>query len=147
AANVVDGACYNAGQSCCAVERVYVHCSRYEELLERARVHVDAYVMGNPLDERTTMGPLARPAALAFCTGQVEDAVRRGARLLAGGASQGAFFAPTLLADVPQDADVMREETFGPIVPVCAVAGDDEALARMDDSRYGLTASVWTRDQ
>jgi acyl-CoA reductase-like NAD-dependent aldehyde dehydrogenase len=150
-ANIVDGACYNAGQSCCAVERVYVHRTRYGEFLDRARALMARYRLGDPLDEQTTLGPLARREALGFLEGQVRDAVRRGARLLLGGKrlprSRGNFFAPTLLADVPDRAKVMQEENFGPLVPVAPVVDDDEALARMNDTRFGLTASVWTRDR
>jgi acyl-CoA reductase-like NAD-dependent aldehyde dehydrogenase len=149
--NVVDGACYNAGQSCCAVERAYVHRSLYDRFLEGARDALSRYRLGDPLDETTTMGPLASKSALDTLDEQVADAVRRGARLLLGGrrvpGSVGSFYEPTLLADVPNDALVMQEETFGPILPVLAVADDDEALARMDDTRYGLTASVWTRSR
>jgi acyl-CoA reductase-like NAD-dependent aldehyde dehydrogenase len=100
--------------------------------------------------EATTMGPLAREHALADLEAQVKDAVQRGARLLAGGSrltgARGYFFSPTLLADVPNDAVVMQEETFGPIVPVLEVSSDEEAIRLMNATRYGLTASVWTRD-
>jgi len=149
--NIVDGACYNAGQSCCAVERVYVHRALYHDFLDRAKSLMKQYRLGDPLDEKTTMGPLARRQALPFLEGQVKEAVRRGARLLLGGkrlkGTRGNFFPPTLLGDVPNDARVMQEESFGPLVPVMSVAADEEALARMNDSCYGLTASVWTSDR
>jgi acyl-CoA reductase-like NAD-dependent aldehyde dehydrogenase len=149
--NIIDGACYNAGQSCCAVERVYVHRALYHDFLDRAKSLMKQYRLGDPLDEKTTMGPLARREALAFLKGQVKEAVRCGARLLLGGkrlkGTGGNFFPPTLLADVPKDAEMMQEESFGPLVPVTPVADDEEALARMNDSRYGLTASVWTSDR
>jgi acyl-CoA reductase-like NAD-dependent aldehyde dehydrogenase len=149
--NVVDGACYNAGQSCCAVERVYVHRRVYDEFVDRARAALQGYRLGDPLDEATTMGPLASRAALDTLEGQVEDAVRRGGRRLLGGRrlpdTRGNFFPPTLLADVPNEAEVMQEESFGPLLPLRAVADDDEALGQMNDTRYGLTASVWTRDR
>ena len=107
--------------------------------------------MGDPLEESTTLGPLADRATLGILEDQVKDAVRRGARLLLGGTrlkgTSGNFFPPTLLADVPNDAKVMQEESFGPIVPVKSVASDDEALACMNESRYGLIASVWTRSR
>jgi acyl-CoA reductase-like NAD-dependent aldehyde dehydrogenase len=148
--NVVDGACYNAGQSCCAVERAYVHQSLYAEFLERATLVLQAYRLGDPLEEATTLGPLVDRAALETVEGHVADALARGARLLCGGKRRaglaGFFYEPTLLADVPQDARVMQEETFGPVLPVRAVRDDDEALARMNDSRFGLTASLWTKD-
>jgi acyl-CoA reductase-like NAD-dependent aldehyde dehydrogenase len=148
---VVDGACYNAGQSCCAVERVYVHRRLYDEFLARARAVMERYRLGDPLDERTTLGPLAGSRALDLLERQVEDAVRRGARSLLGGRrlpdTRGNFFPPTLLADVPNDAEAMQEESFGPLLPARKVADDEEALRLMNDTRYGLTASVWTRDR
>ncbi len=150
AENVVDGACYNAGQSCCAVERVYVHHSLYDRFLERAQKNVAAYRLGDPLDDATTMGPLIDERALEAVHAQLRDALAKGARIVSGGRrwkdGRGWYWEPTLIADCPADADVMREETFGPIVPVCAVKGDAEALALMNDSRYGLTASIWTKD-
>ena len=149
APNVVEGSMYNAGQSCCAVERAYVHARHYERFLELARAECAKLALGDPLDEATTLGPLARREALDLLERQVADALARGARLLCGGkrlaGSRGLFFEPTLLADVPNDADVMQEESFGPVLPVARVSGDDEAVRAMNDSRYGLTASVWTR--
>lgn len=151
AENVVDGACYNAGQSCCAVERVYVHESVYAAFLERATLAVQAYKLGDPLEETTTMGPLVDAAGRDKVEHHVADALARGARLVCGGRRPpglaGFFYEPTLLADCPVDALVLREETFGPVVTVRAVRDDDEALALMNDSRYGLTASVWTRER
>ncbi len=147
--NLVDGACYNAGQSCCAVERVYVHESLYDAFLEGAARQLAKYQLGDPLDEQTSMGPLADRHAPAKLAAQVDDAIDRGARLLIGGKpvpeTSGNFFQPTLLADVPNDAVVMQEESFGPLLPVGPVQGDQQALQRMNDSRFGLTASVWTR--
>jgi acyl-CoA reductase-like NAD-dependent aldehyde dehydrogenase len=148
ATNVIDGACYNAGQSCCAVERVYVHEKLYDGFLARARDILKQYRLADPLDERTTLGPLARPEAVSALEAQVEDAVKRGADVVFRGkrpSGRGAFFEPTLLGGVPNDALAMQEESFGPIVPVAKVGSDDEAIARMNDSRYGLSASVWTR--
>lgn len=148
--NVVDGACYNAGQSCCAIERVYVHQSLYAAFLERATLALQAYRLGDPLEETTTMGPLVDHAAREKVEAHVADALARGARLLCGGRRpaglDGWYYEPTLLADVPEEALVMREETFGPILAVRSVPDDESALACMNDSRYGLTASVWTRD-
>ncbi len=150
-ANIVEGACYNAGQSCCAVERVYVHRSNLSEFIDGARSALSQLKMGNPLDTSTTLGPLASGGALDSLEAQVQDAVARGAQLLEGGSrvadSGGNFFSPTLIVDVPQDALVMQEESFGPVIPVHAVDSDEEALKLMNDSRFGLTASVWTRDQ
>ncbi|TDJ69824.1 MAG: aldehyde dehydrogenase family protein [Planctomycetota bacterium] len=146
--NIVDGACYNAGQSCCAIERVYVHATVHAEFLERAQALLAEYRTGDPLDEGTTMGPLAQRKAIPFLEDQVQDAVRRGARLLAGGTgTDGRFFAPTLLDGCPNDSEVMQAESFGPLLPVLAVGSDEEALAHMNDSRFGLTASIWTEDE
>jgi len=157
ATNLVDGACYNGGQSCCAIERVYVHQDLYEAFLEKAKELLSAYQLGDPMKESTTMGPLASSSAPAFMQQQVDDAVRRGARLLAGGHLSkdlqfpkdlpGNFYAPTLLADVENSAAVMQQETFGPLLPVRSVRDDEEALERMNDSVFGLTASVWTNDR
>ena len=149
---LVDGAMYNAGQSCCAVERAYVHASHYDAFVAGAKRLADAHVLGDPLAPDTTMGPIAQPQHVAELEGLVADAVRRGARLVTGGkrtsaGGRGRFFQPTVLADVPSDAQAMRVEQFGPILAVQRVTSDEEALARMNDSIYGLTASVWTRDR
>jgi len=147
-AGIVDGACYNAGQSCCAIERVYVHASIYDDFLARVQPHVAAYQLGDPLDETTTMGPLASASALAFLEQQVRGAVEGGARLLIGGATRDRiFFEPTLIADCPDASDLMRSESFGPIVACRSVVDDDHGLERMNDSDLGLTASVWTKDR
>jgi len=156
-ANLIDGACYNAGQSCCAVERVYVHKKHYSEFLKRAKPILSQYKLGDPMSDETTLGPLVSPSDLDKLEAQVADAVSRGAKLLLGGKrlkesrgnSQGSysFFLPTLLSDVPNDAIIMQEESFGPVVPVKMVRDDEEALANMADSRYGLTASVFTESK
>jgi acyl-CoA reductase-like NAD-dependent aldehyde dehydrogenase len=149
---IVDGACYNAGQSCCAVERAYVHRSLYDRFVEAALALVRAYVLGDPMAEGTTLGPLAQPAQPSFIEAQIRQAVAAGARVLTGGApthagGTGRFFEPTLLVDVAPSLDVMRVETFGPVLPVVPVDSDEEALALMNDSDLGLTASIWTRDR
>lgn len=147
-ANIVDGACYNAGQSCCAVERVYVHESLYEPFLEKAALALKEYQLGDPTEEGMNMGPLASSGALDELESQINEAVSRGARLLFGGKRQpdttGNFFQPTLLAEVPQESLVMQEESFGPLIPVHKIMNDDEAIKKMNDTRFGLTASVWT---
>jgi acyl-CoA reductase-like NAD-dependent aldehyde dehydrogenase len=148
---IVDGACYNAGQSCCAVERVYVHQSCYDDFLAGCRAQLANYVLDDPLLETTTMGPLASRDALDVIERQIDDAVRRSARLLHGGHRTGpaaaSFFEPTLLADVPNESLAMQDETFGPLLPVLPVADDQDAVALMNDSAFGLTASIWTNDQ
>ncbi|MBM4268884.1 MAG: aldehyde dehydrogenase family protein [Deltaproteobacteria bacterium] len=149
--NVVDGACYNAGQSCCAVERVYVHRSVYDEFVDRALEALGGYRMGDPLEESTTLGPLAIRDAIGPLEARIEEAKRRGASVLFGGGRApvvgGGFFAPTLVVDVPNDSSLMQEESFAPIVPVRMVEDDEQALGLMRDTRFGLTASVWTRDE
>lgn len=147
--SLVDGAIYNAGQSCCAVERVFVHRSHYEDFVSRALPLVEAYVMGDPLDEATTLGPVAQPHHAENLAGLVRDATRGGAKVLTGGRAcevdgRGRFFEPTLLVGVQPQMRVMREEAFGPLLTVASVDSDEEAIERMKDSRYGLTASVWT---
>jgi acyl-CoA reductase-like NAD-dependent aldehyde dehydrogenase len=150
--NVIDGAIYNAGQSCCAVERVYVHRSIYGRFLEMAEPLVRAYVMGDPTSAATTLGPIAQPHHVPELEALVQDARARGARLVAGGKrtsvdGRGRFFEATLVADCNHSMKLFRQESFGPIVPVMAVDSDEDALARMNDSHLGLTASVWTRDR
>ena len=150
--NVVDGAMYNAGQSCCAVERVYVHRSMVDEFLAAAEPFVQAYVMGDPNDDTTSLGPVAQPWHVKELEGFITDAKAKGAKVIVGGEAcsvngKGRFFQATLLRDVPQSAEVMQKESFGPILAISAVDSDEEALARMNDSRLGLTASVWTADR
>jgi acyl-CoA reductase-like NAD-dependent aldehyde dehydrogenase len=150
--NIVDGAMYNAGQSCCAVERVYVHQSLYQRFIDAAEPLVRAYVMGDPESDKTTLGPIAQPWHPAELEAFIQDATRRGAKLVHGGRvtqvnGKGRFFEATLLRDVSADARVMKEESFGPLLPVTAVRSDEEALALMNASTLGLTASVWTSDR
>jgi acyl-CoA reductase-like NAD-dependent aldehyde dehydrogenase len=150
--NIVDGAMYNAGQSCCAVERVYVHHSLYERFVAAVEPLVRAYVLGDPESDKTTMGPIAQPWHPAELQAFVQDATGKGAKLICGGRptqvnGRGRFFEPTLLKDVRADARVMNEESFGPLLPIAPVRSDEEALERMNASRLGLTASVWTSDR
>lgn len=150
--NVVDGAIYNAGQSCCAVERVYVHKSMYEKFIAAAEPLVKGYVLGDPTSDKTSLGPIAQPWHVKELAAFVSDAKAKGAKVVVGGEGtsvdgRGRFFQATLLRDVPQTAEVMQKESFGPILAVSAVDSDEEALARMNDSRLGLTASVWTSDR
>ncbi|HVY48771.1 MAG TPA: aldehyde dehydrogenase family protein, partial [Minicystis sp.] len=149
---IVDGACYNAGQSCCAVERVYVHRSLYDRFVEAALAQMKAYVLGDPRRDGTTMGPLAQPHQPAFIARQIAEARDKGARVLTGGSpttvdGRGRFFEPTLLVDCDASLDVMRVETFGPVLPVVRVDDDEQAASLINDSDLGLTASVWTRDE
>ena len=202
---VVDGAFYNAGQSCCAIERVYVHrcvtpsspkfsygfrlvtpCqlvfnrvrltvfippwmpphhpldvlgatvtttrSIYPRFCEAAKALIERYSLGDPLAKATSLGPMALPTATAFLKGQVEDAVRKGARVLTGGkpchdaAGKGRFFQPTLVVDCTHSMSIVMDESFGPVVAVMAVDSDVEAVRMMNDSSYGLTAAVFTKN-
>jgi acyl-CoA reductase-like NAD-dependent aldehyde dehydrogenase len=150
--NVIDGAMYNAGQSCCAVERVYVHEAVYSRFVEMAEPLVRAYVMGDPALAHTTLGPIAQPHHVPELEALVEDARGRGGRVVTGGkrtnvGGRGRFFEATLIAECSQAMNLFRQESFGPILPVARVASDEEAVAKMNDSRFGLTASVWTRDR
>ena len=150
--NCVDGTFYNAGQSCCAVERIYVERAIYDRFVEAYAAKTREYNRpGDPLAEGTTLGPLASRSAPKFLAGQVDDAVRRGGRLVVRPdeftlPGHGWFSAPAVVADVPQDAPLMQDESFGPVVGILPVSGDKEAVQLMNDSPYGLTASIWTRD-
>ena len=147
--NVVDGAFYNAGQSCCGIERVYVARSIYDRFVEAAVALVRQYRVGDPEDPATTMGPLAQRKGAALVEQHVAEARAAGARVLTGGTlwrGRGYFCEPTVLTGVNHGMKVMWEETFGPAVGIMPVHDDAEAVRLMNDSPYGLTASVWTRD-
>ncbi len=149
AESLADGAMYNTGQSCCSVERIYVHQSIYAAFVEAFVETVRGFKMGDPMDEATYIGAITRAPQLEVLEQQVADAVGKGARLLMGGQranKAGNWFQPTVLADVNHDMELMREESFGPIIGIQSVDGDDEAVALMNDTRYGLTAGVYTRD-
>jgi len=149
AAALADGAFYNTGQSCCSVERIYVHEGVYDEFVAAFVAAVAAFKVGDPLDEATYIGPLTRKPQLAVLRRQVADAKKKGAKLLLGGnviKRKGHWFAPTVLADVDHSMLVMREESFGPIIGIEAVADDDAAVELMNDTDYGLTAGVYTPD-
>jgi acyl-CoA reductase-like NAD-dependent aldehyde dehydrogenase len=149
-ANLVDGAMYNAGQSCCGIERVYVHAGLYDRFIEKAEKLIADYKLGDPMSEETTMGPLAMKSTLALCEKQVVEANSKGARLFGGGKQlrigKGNFFEPTLIADIPNNhLSIMQEENFGPVLPVMKVESDEQAINLMNDSIYGLTAVVCTQ--
>ena len=150
AASLADGAFYNAGQSCCSVERIYVHEKVFAAFLEAFLREVRGYKVGDPQDDGTYLGPLTRAPQLKVLEAQVKDARRKGARVLLGGARlrrPGNWFQPTVLVDVNHDMAVMREESFGPIIGLMPVAGDAEAIRLMNDTDYGLTAGVYTRER
>ena len=150
AAGVADGAFYNTGQSCCSVERIYVHASVQAAFVDAFVAAVKGFEIGDPLDDATYIGPLTRAAQLDVLDAQVADARRKGARVLLGGKrlrGRGNYYAPTVLVDVDHTMDVMREESFGPIIGIMAVRDDAEAAALMNDTDYGLTAAVYTNDR
>lgn len=150
AAATADGAFYNNGQSCCAVERIYVHASIHDRFVEAFLAEVAKFVVGDPTDEKTYIGPVTRAAQIAVLEDQIADARRRGATLRAGGARldrPGHYFSPTVLVGVDHTMSIMREESFGPVIGIQSVAGDDEAIALMNDTTYGLTAGVYTKDR
>jgi acyl-CoA reductase-like NAD-dependent aldehyde dehydrogenase len=150
--NLVDGAFFNSGQSCCGIQRIYVHERVYDEFVAGAVALTEKYVLGVPTDATTTLGPVVRPAAAEQIRKQVAASVANGARAaiderkFPASRSATAYLAPQLLLDVNQGMSVMREEIFGPVAAVMQVSGDDEAVRLMNDSDFGLTAAVWTRD-
>jgi acyl-CoA reductase-like NAD-dependent aldehyde dehydrogenase len=150
--NLVDGSYFNSGQSCCGIERIYVHGAVYDEFVDGFAALARQYVLGNPLEEATTLGPMVRPAAADFVRRQTAEAIAGGARALLDPAQFAldrpgtAYLGPQALVDVDHGMAVMREESFGPVVGIMRVRDDAGAVALMNDSPYGLTASVWTRD-
>jgi len=151
-AELVDGSFFNAGQSCCGIERIYVDRRVFDRFVDGFVTLTRDYVLGNPLDRTTTLGPMVRADAAAFVRGQVDEAVQKGARALIDPRSFPAdapgtpYVAPQVVVDVDHSMRIMSEETFGPVVGIMPVEDDDHAVSLMNDSAYGLTASVWTRD-
>ena len=146
---VMDGVFYNAGQSCCAVERIYVHESLFNEFVDGAMSFMNKLVIGDPMDKSTDMGPLAQNSGIDTVIVQLEDAEKKGAEITyhSGVMPKGKkFIQPAILTNVNHDMAVMMDETFGPIVGIMAVKSDDQAIKLMNDSPFGLTASVWTKD-
>ncbi|WP_445679965.1 aldehyde dehydrogenase family protein [Radicibacter daui] len=150
--NLVDGAFFNSGQSCCGIERIYVDAAVYDAFVEGFIDLTRQYVLGSPLDAETTLGPMVRPAAAEFVRAQVAAAVAAGATAhidagaFSGNMAGSAYMAPQVLTGVDHSMSVMMEESFGPVVGIMKVKGEDEAVRLMNDSPYGLTASVWTAD-
>ncbi|KAJ5767714.1 hypothetical protein N7533_000297 [Penicillium manginii] len=155
AENLVDGAVFNSGQSCCSVERVYVHEKIYDEFVRLVQEELKNYKLGDPQDETTTTGPVISAPAKVKIQSHIDDALSKGAVNstpenasfdLANTALKGNYLAPIVLTNVNHDMITMKEETFGPVMPIMKVSSDEEAIALMNDTDYGLTASVWTKD-
>ena len=147
--NLVEGALYNAGQSCCAVERIYVHRDLYREFVERYVAHAQEWTVDDPASEGTRLGPVASRDTLDVLDAQVADALSKGARLLLGGKrlqGPGWKYPATVLADCDQSMAVLRDESFGPIIGIMPVDSDEQAIQCMNDTEFGLTASIWTAD-
>ena len=150
AASIADGAFYNTGQSCCSVERIYVHQKIHDAFVAAFVAEVKGYKAGDPLDESTYIGPLTRRPQIEVLKRQVADARKKGGKLLAGGHAikgKGNWFQPTVFVGVDHRMDLMKEESFGPIIGIQKVATDTEAVAMMNDTAYGLTAGVYTPDR
>jgi acyl-CoA reductase-like NAD-dependent aldehyde dehydrogenase len=150
AIGTADGAFYNNGQSCCSVERIYVHEKNYENYLNNFVTEVKSWKKGQPTADGVYIGALTRKEQILVLENQIKDALSKGATLLTGGkaiAGKGYYFEPTVLTDVTNDMLVMQEESFGPIIGIMKVKDDAEALNMMKDTDYGLTASVYTADQ
>ena len=151
--NLVDGAFFNSGQSCCGIERVYVHADVFDPFVEGAAELVSAYRLGDPTDPETNLGPLVKPAAAEHVRNQIAAATAAGAKALIdpgnfpADRAGSAYLAPQVLVDVDHDMSVMTEESFGPVVGIMKVDSDEQAVALMNDSAFGLTASVWTNDE
>lgn len=147
---LIDGAMFNSGQCCCGIERIYVAAPLFEAFVEKAQAIVEGYKLGDPLDPETTIGPMAHVRFADTVREHVEDAIAKGATPLIAPElfpkAGGAYVAPQILINVTHDMMVMREETFGPVVGIMPVKDDEEAIALMNDSDFGLTASLWTAD-
>ena len=145
AAGIADGAFYNTGQSCCSVERIYVHEKIFQPFVNAFVEEVRGFKMGDPADDKTYIGPLTRAPQVRVLEAQLSDARKKGARIVLGGKrGKGSWFQPTVLTNVSHDMAVMREESFGPVIGIMSVADDAEALELMNDTEYGLTAGVYT---
>ncbi len=150
--NLVDGAFFNSGQCCCGIERIYVHEKLYKPFVDGFVDLTNKYKLGNPTDPETNLGPMVRASAADFVRGQIAEAVTKGAKALIDESRFKAskagtpYLAPQVLVDVDHSMSVMMEESFGPVVGIMKVKSDDEALKLMNDSPYGLTACLWTKD-
>lgn len=153
AEEIVDGAVFNSGQSCCSIERVYVAASIHDKFIEEVQRVLANYRLGDPFDKSTHVGPVISRRSKEAIEAHIADALQKGAKdvtpaneTFANPPAAGNFVAPTLLVGVDHGMAVMTEETFGPVIPVMRVASDEEAVRLMNDSEFGLTASIWTSD-
>jgi acyl-CoA reductase-like NAD-dependent aldehyde dehydrogenase len=152
-ANLVDGSFFNSGQSCCGIERIYVDEAVYDDFVKGFVELTNQYVLGDPLDPETTLGPMVSRNAADFVRQQIGEAIQAGAKALINEsdfpASEigTAYLAPQILIDVNHEMGVMTEESFGPVVGIMKVSGEEDAIRLMNDSQYGLTASIWTTDE
>jgi len=149
AETLIDGAMFNSGQCCCGIERIYVHESLFDSFVQKAVEIVKGYTLGNPLEPDTTIGPMAHARFAQVVRGQISEALAQGATPHIETFAQddgGAYLTPQILTNVTHDMRVMREESFGPVVGIMSVKDDAEAIRLMNDSDYGLTASLWTKD-
>jgi len=150
--NLVDGSFFNSGQSCCGIERIYVHQSIFKDFLDGFVSLTKDYQLGNPLETTTTLGPMVRTSAADFAQNQIKKAIQGGAKALIDASTflthqtGTPYMSPQVLVDVNHSMEIMTEETFAPVVGIMPVKNDAEAIALMNDSQYGLTASVWTKD-
>ncbi len=150
AAATADGAFYNNGQSCCAVERIYVHEKVYDQYVDEFAKEVKSWKIGSPIEDGVYIGPLSRKEQVAFLEEQVADAKQKGAKIETGGnrmKRNGYYFEPTVITDATHQMSVMREESFGPIIGIMKVKNDEEAIRNMQDTAYGLTASVYSSNR
>lgn len=149
---LIDGAMFNSGQCCCGIERIYVHESLFDEFVAKAKAIVEGYTLGNPLDEATTLGPMAAKRFADEVRAQISEALAAGATSVIDRTKferdngEDAYLAPEILVNVDHSMRVMKDESFGPVVGIMKVSSDAEAIELMNDSEFGLTASIWTAD-
>ena len=150
--NLVDGAFFNSGQSCCGIERIYVDKKLYKDFVAGFIDLTKQYQLGNPMDKEMTLGPMVRTSAAKFAQKQIKKAIKQGAKslvspkLFTAHQTNTPYMAPQVLVNVNHKMDLMTEETFAPVVGIMPVKNDTEAIKLMNDSQYGLTASIWTKD-
>ena len=153
AEEIVDGAIFNSGQSCCSIERVYVADTIHDEFVGALQEVLKGYKLGNPLDPTTNIGPVVSKKSFQTIHDHIQDALAKGAidatprnETFDSLPLEGNYVKPTLLTNVSHEMILMNDETFGPVIPVMKVGSDEEALRLMNDSEFGLTASIWTKD-